>query len=129
MMTQEMKDSRKAQRQLQAISRKMALASKLRVGAFVKNVWGATMQSVSYWEIVAIKKNRVSLRRARTEGDSRPNCGSSEVKLIGSYFNGEATHFATVRSGYLFQEGKGSSDHWSTYEFCEIGDKTSCWSD
>ncbi len=128
MMTQEQKAARKAQRQLETMSRKMALAANLRVGAFVKNTWGATMCSVDYFEVVAITKNKVSLRRARTDGDARPNCTTSIVTLLGAS-QGEPTHVATVRSGRIYKEGQGARDYWSSYEFCQVGDQTTCYSD
>lgn len=109
--------------------RKLALAEKLKVGAFVKNVWGCTMRRVEYYEVVSIVKNRVGLRRANISGDPSPNCASSVVTLIGPNPNAVERVYATTRMGYLLKEGKSLKDHWSTYQFVEIGDKTSTWSD
>ena len=110
-------------------ARKKKLAESLKVGAFVKNVWGATMRRVNYWEIIAIDKTRVTLRSASIDGDPSPNCAHSEVTLLGS--NPQSTNlvYATTRMGYLLKEGESLKDYWSTYEFINVGDKTSCWSD
>lgn len=113
----------------QTALRKQQLLEKLKVGAFVKNVWGCTMQRVSYYEIVSIDKNRISLKPALIQGDPSPNCATDEVTLLGSNPNGEIAAYATMRIGYLVQEGKSLRDSWSTYEFVNIGDTTTTWSD
>lgn len=121
-------------RKEETAKRKLELQEKLKIGAFVKNVWGATMQRVSYFEIVSIEKNKIGLKPALISGDHSPNCASSEVTLLGankesSYGDYPAPCYANIRMGYLVQDGKSIRDYWSTYKFVEIGDKTSTWSD
>ncbi len=125
------KEARKIARKNETEARKVKLKEQLKVGAFVKNVWGATMRRVSYYEIVAIEGKRVALRPALISGDPSPNCASSVVTLLGSSaYGGDVNYrYATVRMGYLLKEGKSLTSSWSTYEFVNIGDTTDTWSD
>ncbi len=116
-------------RKEQTAIRKAELASKLRIGAFVKNVWGATMCRVSYLEIVDIKGTRVIMKAAKITGNPSPNCASDTVTLIGSNPEASELVYGTVRMGYLLKEGESLRDHWSKYEFVEIGDTTHTYSD
>lgn len=53
-------------------ARKLELKDKLIVGAFVKNVWGSTMQRVSYYQVVSIDGSTIGLRHAVISGRSKP---------------------------------------------------------
>lgn len=62
-------------------------------------------------------------------GDPSPNCTTSVVELIGPSNHTTNDAYATTRMGYLIKQGKSLRDYWATYEFVNIGDKTSTWSD
>lgn len=110
-------------------ARKEELKSKLKIGAFVKNVWGSTMQRVEYYEIASIEKNRVGLKPALISGDPSPNCATDTVTLLGSKPDASITRYAVTRMGYLLKEGESLRNYWSTYKFVSIGDTTMTWSD
>ena len=105
------------------------LKAKLHVGAFVKNVWGSTMQRVSYYEVVAINGKVVELAHAKISGDPSPNCSFSTVTLLGASEFKQPVKRAIIRNGYLVKEGDSLSSYWSTYTIVNVGDKTDTWSD
>lgn len=112
--------------------RKEELKTKLKVGAFVKNVWGATMQRVGYYEVVYIKGKLVGLKPALISGNPSPNCATDTVTLLGS--DNSASNVlnlkhAVTRMGYLVKQGESITGYWSTYNFVDIGDTTATWSD
>lgn len=127
------KAEKKANRAAQREARVRNLADNLKVGTFLKNVWGATMRRVNWFEVVSIEGNpksiksvRLGLRVANYSDNSGGYDGMS--KLLGPG-TGEATSYAVLREGYIVKEGSSLTDHWSTLEITQIGDSEHVFSD